>query len=293
MLRHSLGVQWLQRCSTLARDVTKYSYASLCEPDTDHLREQLLHAAVKHVKQHGWTHASLTAAARDLQLSPALAGILIRGPSELVEHVIKQHNQQLAQDLQANQQDYLKLPIRQRIAVAVRKRLEMNTKYMDSWPQALSLLAQPRNSPEAAKLLFQLLDDIWYAAGDTSTDINWYTKRALLAAVYTSTELYMLTDFSPGYQDTWEQLDRRIADVLWLGSAAKSAAVVPQQLLTAVVQALSSTSISSVFSSISRPGSAAAAQPTSIVAATAAAQATASGSQYRLQQTPTGLIACS
>ena len=65
----------------------------------------------------------------------------------------------------------------------------------------------------------ELVDDIWYAAGDKSTDYNWYTKRALLAAVYSATELYMLTDYSPGYADTWEALDRRLQDVARLGKA--------------------------------------------------------------------------
>lgn len=66
----------------------------------------------------------------------------------------------------------------------------------------------------------ELADDIWHACGDTSTDYNWYTKRGLLAAVYAATELYMLTDYSPGYADTWRSLDRRLADVKRLGGAA-------------------------------------------------------------------------
>jgi ubiquinone biosynthesis protein COQ9 len=101
--------------------------------------------------------------------------------------------------------------------------------------QALALLSQPANAPAALKLLTQLLDTIWYAAGDTATDRSWYTKRAALASVYLSTELYMLTDYSPGYADTWQQLERRIDDVLWLGSAAQSAAALPQLLLQALV----------------------------------------------------------
>lgn len=44
----------------------------------------------------------------------------------------------------------------------------------------------------------------------------------------------MLTDYSPGYTDTWQQLERRIDDVLWLGSAAQSAAALPQLLLQAL-----------------------------------------------------------
>ena len=47
-----------------------------------------------------------------------------------------------------------------------------------------------------------------------------YTKRALLAGVIAATELFMITDFSPGYADTWAALDRRLRDVTQLGKAA-------------------------------------------------------------------------
>lgn len=62
-----------------------------------------------------------------------------------------------------------------------------------SWAQAMSLQAAPQAAPAALKRLAEHVDDVWHAAGDTSADYNWYTKRALLAGVYTSTELYMLT----------------------------------------------------------------------------------------------------
>jgi ubiquinone biosynthesis protein COQ9 len=48
-----------------------------------------------------------------------------------------------------------------------------------------------------------------------------YTKRALLAGVYTTSELYLLTDYSPGYADTWQQMDRRLQDIVQLGKAAQ------------------------------------------------------------------------
>lgn len=65
----------------------------------------------------------------------------------------------------------------------------------------------------------ELVDDIWHACGDTATDYNWYTKRGLLAGVYAATELFMITDYSPGYADTWKALDRRLNDVKRIGSA--------------------------------------------------------------------------
>lgn len=43
-----------------------------------------------------------------------------------------------------------------------------------------------------------LIDEIWHAAGDDSTDTDWYVKRTVLGGIYTATELYMLSDASPG-----------------------------------------------------------------------------------------------
>ncbi len=90
----------------------------------------------------------------------------------------------------------------------------------DTWPQALAIQASPAHMGTMLKQRAQLVDDIWHACGDTATDYNWYTKRGLLAAVYAATELFMITDYSPGYADTWQSLDRRLADVKRFGSAA-------------------------------------------------------------------------
>ena len=50
--------------------------------------------------------------------------------------------------------------------------------------------------------------------GDKSEDYNWYSKRAILSAVYASTVLYWLGDNSEGSEETWHFLDRRIEDVM-------------------------------------------------------------------------------
>jgi len=99
-----------------------------------------------------------------------------------------------------------------RIAAAVRMRLEMVQPHIVSWSQALSLQArstmaalqwlglssqlaqaQPRNAAAALSQRAALVDEIWHAAGDKSSDLSWYSKRASLGAVYTAVELFMLT----------------------------------------------------------------------------------------------------
>ena len=43
--------------------------------------------------------------------------------------------------------------------------------------------------------------------------MNWYSKRLTLAAVYKTTELFMITDKSENFEETWKFLDRRFADL--------------------------------------------------------------------------------
>jgi ubiquinone biosynthesis protein COQ9 len=51
--------------------------------------------------------------------------------------------------------------------------------------------------------------------------MNWYTKRASLAAVYSATDLFMTRDISPNYSETQRFLNKRLDDAAWLGSSAR------------------------------------------------------------------------
>ena len=81
-------------------------------------------------------------------------------------------------------------------------------------------MAVPENLPYSIKHLADLVDEIWFLAGDNSVDLNWYSKRMLLAGVYSSTELFMTTDKSDGFENTRAFLRRRIKDVGILGKSA-------------------------------------------------------------------------
>jgi ubiquinone biosynthesis protein COQ9 len=85
--------------------------------------------------------------------------------------------------------------------------------------RASAFLALPQNAALAAKLLFRSVDAMWRAAGDKTSDFNYYTKRALLAGVYGSTLLYWLSDASEGSAETWTFLDHRIGNVMAIQKA--------------------------------------------------------------------------
>ena len=75
------------------------------------------------------------------------------------------------------------------------------------------------NIPASLKELNALSDEIWYLAGDRTVDFSWYTKRASLAAIYASSELFMTTDKSNNFTATEEFLERRLEDVQKAGGA--------------------------------------------------------------------------
>jgi len=80
--------------------------------------------------------------------------------------------------------------------------------------RAFAILAMPGNALTGARLAWRSVDRIWRVAGDTATDFNHYSKRAILAGVYGSTSLVFLDDESEDMAETRAFLDRRIGDVM-------------------------------------------------------------------------------
>ena len=106
--------------------------------------------------------------------------------------------------------------MREKVALAVKTRLRLLIPTREAARKTATYLSLPHHIGKATHLLYQTVNEIWYYAGDTSTDHNFYTKRGLLAWVYSSTFLYWLRDPSDGFENTWVFLDRRIEEVLAL-----------------------------------------------------------------------------
>ncbi|KAL2093480.1 hypothetical protein ACEWY4_010792 [Coilia grayii] len=192
----------------------------------EQLAQRILAAALDFVPQHGWSVEAIAAGAETLGLSSATTGMFNNGAGDLVLHFVAECNAQLTEIL-AEQHKQVQLgqaeskKTAEFLRDAVETRLRMLIPYIDTWPQAMSILILPHNIPHSLKHLSTLMDDIWYYAGDRSTDMNWYTKRAALTGIYNTTELVMLQDSSPDFEDTWNFLDNRIQDVVNMANTAK------------------------------------------------------------------------
>lgn len=175
-------------------------------------QEAILDAALAHVPFDGWSEITFRAAVADAGVDAGLARALFpRGAVDLALAFHARGDAAMRARLAAT--DLSALRFRDRIATAVRFRLEAVTD-REVVRRGTTLFALPMYAADGARAIWSTADAIWTALGDTSADINWYTKRATLSGVYGATVLYWLGDDSPGHQATWDFLDRRIGDVM-------------------------------------------------------------------------------
>jgi len=181
-------------------------------------RDRLIEAMLPNVPFDGWSHAALRTAARQIGIDPREAEALFpRGAPEFVATFSRWADRRMLDWLETAPPESDSVTARVRRAVALR--LEIVAPWREAVRGALSVLAMPPHALLAARLLYETVDGIWYAAGDMSTDFSFYTRRASLAGVYSATLLYWLDDKSEGFADTLAFLDRRLAELRQLAAA--------------------------------------------------------------------------
>ncbi len=177
-------------------------------------RDQIIMAALPHVMFDGWTFKSLEQGAASLGLPKGSAERAFpRGLVSSVEWFNRLADRLFQADFAALVASEGERPVHQRVGVAVRLRLERWSPHKDAIRRALALYAQPASCGLAPKAAWQTADLLWRAAGDRSTDFNWYTKRATLVAVWSATLFYWLDDTSPDNAATWDFLNRQLSGV--------------------------------------------------------------------------------
>lgn len=176
------------------------------------IKAKLLAAARAHVPFDGWSEATFRAAVEEAGIAPGLArAVCPRGAVDLALAYHEEGDKEMLRRLEGA--DLSDMRFRDKVALAVRLRLEAAGD-KELVRRGMALFALPHHALDGAQAIWRTCDRIWTALGDTSDDVNWYTKRATLSGVYGSTVLYWLGDESEGYARTRAFLDRRIADVM-------------------------------------------------------------------------------
>ncbi|OAP65434.1 rpsU-divergently transcribed protein [Fonsecaea erecta] len=194
------------------------TYFSIHHPDPPpfpETQDRILAAAVGRVPQHGFTETALALGSKDAGYLDVTVQLFPRGAFDLINYHLVTQRHALKDIVQFPENSPLGLGAK--VKTLTMARLRANADIIHQWQGALGYMSLLENIPASMKELYALSDEIWYLAGDTAVDFSWYTKRASLAGVYASSELFMTRDTSKDFSATEEFLDRRLKDVQVLG----------------------------------------------------------------------------
>lgn len=184
--------------------------------DTESLDETRLRLAAElpvHAAFDGWTAAAVDAAADALAVNRDVAQLAFGGDAvTMIDAWFASVDAAMHAALPAPTLADMK--IRARITALIEARLEILNPHKEALRRALAILAFPTNTLTAAKLGWRAADVMWHAAGDTATDYNHYTKRAILSGIYAATLTIFLNDDSADDADTRAFLGRRIDGIM-------------------------------------------------------------------------------
>jgi ubiquinone biosynthesis protein COQ9 len=190
----------------------------------DELREALAPHLAPNAAFDGWSEAAVIAAANVIGADHDIARLAIPAkPVEMIDlwfaHVDREMARRLPPETLAS------MKIRAKITALVEARLDILAPDREALRRAAAILAMPQNAARAAKLGWRSADAMWRLAGDTATDYNHYTKRAMLGGIYAATIAVFLNDESEGQSETRAFLARRIENIMQFEKAkAKLAA---------------------------------------------------------------------
>ena len=180
--------------------------------DIDPTAIAVLKATLLHVPFDGWSDTALASGAADAGVEQHRISVLF--PRGAIDAIVL--HSRLADTEMVEAFDGLpKKPQKTHLSIRtlVLLRLELANQNKDAVRRALTTLALPVHARLSAELLYNTVDAMWRAAGQTDTGFSFYTRRATLAAVYSSTLLAWLADNSGDMAKTVAFLDRRLANV--------------------------------------------------------------------------------
>lgn len=178
-------------------------------------QDLLIENMLKYVPQDGWSMEALHKAVVDTGFAPGDEMRAFNGSVDrAIDHYLRMMDRQLEEKLASI--DLSQMRTQDRVATGIMIRLRLAESHKEAVRKSLLYLSLPLRSSIAMKSLFTTVDTIWYAAGDRATDFNYYSKRFLLAGVYSATLLYWLEDDSEDSLQTRAYVERRLADVMMI-----------------------------------------------------------------------------
>jgi ubiquinone biosynthesis protein COQ9 len=183
-------------------------------PERSAERDAAIEAMLPHVAFDGWTRRALRMGLADAGMPEDEAELLFPGGAvDMIETFCDLADRRMEDAARALTETRLSARVRAVLAL----RFRQNRPHKEAVRRAVGVLALPGNARAAAGCTARTVDAIWHAAGDHSADFSWYTKRAILTAMYSASVLFWLRDTSEDDAATLAFIDRRLAGIGRIG----------------------------------------------------------------------------
>ncbi|MCD8498214.1 MAG: COQ9 family protein [Alphaproteobacteria bacterium] len=180
------------------------------------LRDSIISAALEDAAFDGWRWENVLASGQKVEMEEDMIRAVFPGElTDVLDGLADLADREMLRALADIDPETLK--VRERVKLAVTRRLEFLNPHKEAMREALAFWALPSHSLQAGQILWRTSDRIWEWAGDTATDYNRYTKRGLLSGILASTTLVWLNEDDPAMPRTLDFLARRIDNVVDVG----------------------------------------------------------------------------
>ena len=186
----------------------------MSHPERSLERDMAIEAMLPHVPFDGWTRKTLAMGLADAGMPADEIDLLFPlGVADMVASFCDWADRRMEEAALSLEEKRLS----RRVKAVIALRFQQNRAHKEAIRRAIGVLALPGNARVAVGCTARTVDAIWYAAGDRSADFSWYTKRAILTAVYSATVLFWLRDQSVDDAATLAFLDRRLSGIARIG----------------------------------------------------------------------------
>ena len=156
-------------------------------------RQVVLRFAKEFVAENGLTKNCLQNISKKYGLNTDQTDLLFpQGNIDLIKFALEQLNNDL--EVYCRQIDLIRLPIHKRIRKVLLSKISLMNKDKLFYRSIFLNLLIPKKNFSLSSQLYNSVDQLWFIAGDSSTDFNFYTKRLILSGIYSRVMLFFFNN---------------------------------------------------------------------------------------------------
>ena len=153
------------------------------------IRLDILRRAKKHIVLNGWNDKIFSLIAKEGKYKEKeIISFFPEGYKSLLKLYLYNADQEMIEA--CKKINFIRMRTSERVKRIILLRLKKNEKDKKLIKKTIFTLILPKHTKIATLGLYNTIDNIWYIAGDNSTDFNYYSKRAILISIYSATLFY-------------------------------------------------------------------------------------------------------